>query len=172
MLVTYSCWQVDEKNCICHLCHFFFRLLAPRGQKSLNFNIPGSNIYQDWLKYNMIWFGGVFSGLEILDLSYLILPPHPFLAYINPSFLAYIYPHPTTHHRWRSRSLAETQHHRDPASCPGISSLLCHSIHVKSWKIMENHGNNNYGIFCNFTVKLYLNNIFNILIDLFCFVLV
>ena len=29
-------------------------LLAPRGQKSLNFNIPGSNIYQDWLKNNII----------------------------------------------------------------------------------------------------------------------
>ena len=37
-------------------------LLAPRCQKSLNFNIPGWNIYQYWLKYNIIWFWGCFLG--------------------------------------------------------------------------------------------------------------
>ena len=62
MLATYSCWQVDEKIGFFHLCNLFCRLLAPRGRKSLNFNIPGSNIYQDWLKYNIIWFWGCFLG--------------------------------------------------------------------------------------------------------------
>ena len=27
-LVTHSCWQVDEKNWIFHICHIFFRLLG------------------------------------------------------------------------------------------------------------------------------------------------
>ena len=46
----------------------FFRLLAPRGQKSLISNIPGSNSYQHWLKYNIMSFWGVFwpgNHLEI-----------------------------------------------------------------------------------------------------------
>ena len=29
-------------------------VLAPRGQNNSNFIIPGSNIYYDWLKYNII----------------------------------------------------------------------------------------------------------------------
>ena len=71
ILVTYSCWQVAETNWIFHLCHIFFRLLAPRGQKSLNFNIPGSNIYQHRLKYNIIWFGGVFWAGNHLEISWI-----------------------------------------------------------------------------------------------------
>ena len=39
--------------------------------------------------------------------------------------------------------------------------------HEKSWKIIENHGYNNYGLFGHFMVKIPLNNIFKFLIGFF-----
>ena len=51
---------------------YFFKLLAPRGQKSLIFNIPGSNIYQYWRTNNIIWFWGCFLGWKSLEINFMV----------------------------------------------------------------------------------------------------
>ena len=63
ILMTYSCWQVDEKKWMFHLCHVFFRLLSLSGflrydfqESGMKYNILSGQILPSWV------FG--FSGFQ------------------------------------------------------------------------------------------------------------
>ena len=58
ILVNISGTSSPEKFRICHLCHNFFRLLAPQGRKSLTKINPGWNIIYYRPKCGQVGFSG------------------------------------------------------------------------------------------------------------------